>query len=166
MSSAIWTPTALSSEARPYGGKGWRLVEAQHRVSTLRLVDTLAEQALLEAVLEETKPPMPAECTGLDYLLGAADHLAAQGRNVGPMLYRDLLSIYALGGQGLASTGQAEDYALSEFDHVDQAALECVNEAVTLAVKRKDQDALAEIARTAAMVSLRWRGFAQRRAEE
>ncbi len=68
MSSAIWTPTALSSEARPYGGKGWRLVEAQHRVSTLRLVDTLAEQALLEAVLEETKPPMPAECTGLDYL--------------------------------------------------------------------------------------------------
>lgn len=69
MSSAIWTPTALSSEARPYGGKAWRLVEAQHRVSTLRLVDTLAEQALLETVLEETKPPMPPECAGLDYLL-------------------------------------------------------------------------------------------------
>lgn len=68
MSSAIWTPTALSSEARPYSGKAWRLVEAQHRVSTLRLVDSLAEQALLEAVLEETKPPMPTECAGLDYL--------------------------------------------------------------------------------------------------
>jgi hypothetical protein len=82
------------------------------------------------------------------------------------MLYRDLLSIYALGGQGLTSTGEAEDYALSEFDHVDDAALVCVNEAVTLAVRRKDHEALAEIARTAAMVSLRWRGFAQRRAEE
>lgn len=69
MSSAIWTPGALSSEARRYGGKAWRLVEAQHRVSTLRLTDSLAEQALLEAVLEETKPPMPAECAGLDYLL-------------------------------------------------------------------------------------------------
>jgi RES domain len=69
MSSAIWTPTALSSEARPYGGKAWRLVEAQHRVSTLRLVDSLSEQAQLEAVLEETKPPMPTECAGLDYLL-------------------------------------------------------------------------------------------------
>ncbi|MES2145000.1 MAG: RES family NAD+ phosphorylase [Pseudomonadota bacterium] len=68
MSSAIWTPTALSSETRPHGGKAWRLVEAQHRVSTLRLVDSLTEQALLEAVLDETKPPMPAECAGLDYL--------------------------------------------------------------------------------------------------
>jgi hypothetical protein len=69
MSSAIWTPTALSSEARPYRGKAWRLVEAQHRVSTLRLVETLDEQALLEQVLEESKPAMPAECAGLDYLL-------------------------------------------------------------------------------------------------
>ncbi len=106
------------------------------------------------------------QLTGIDYMIGAAEHLAADGQNVGPMLYRDLLVIYALGGQGSPSTGQAEDYALSNFDHVDQAALACVNEAVTLAVKRKDHEALAEIARTAAMVSLRWRGFAQRRAEE
>jgi RES domain len=69
MSSAIWTPTALSCEARAYRGKGWRLVEAQHRVSTLRLVDRLAEQALLEVMLEESKPPLPDDCAGLDYLL-------------------------------------------------------------------------------------------------
>ena len=69
MSSAIWTQTALSSETRPYRGKGWRLVEAQHHVSTLRLVDSLAEQALLEAVLDDSKPPLPAECAGLNYLL-------------------------------------------------------------------------------------------------
>lgn len=69
MSSPIWTPAALSSEARAFRGRGWRLVEAQHRVSTLKLVDTLEEQALLEDLLEETKPPLPPECRSLDYLL-------------------------------------------------------------------------------------------------
>lgn len=53
----------------PFSGTGWRLVEAQHLVSTLKLVDTLAEQAVLEAVLEESKPALPRDCLGLDYLL-------------------------------------------------------------------------------------------------
>jgi len=66
---ATWTPAALSSEARPLKGKCWRFVEAQHRVSTLKLVDTLAEQALLENLLEKTKPPVPPECQHLHYLL-------------------------------------------------------------------------------------------------
>lgn len=69
MSSPIWTPAALSSEACVYAGAGWRLVEAQHRVSTLKLVDSLAEQALLEDILEETGPAVPLECQHLDYLL-------------------------------------------------------------------------------------------------
>ncbi|UXU75922.1 MULTISPECIES: RES family NAD+ phosphorylase [unclassified Paracoccus (in: a-proteobacteria)] len=69
MSPPTWTPDALRSEARPYAGRAWRMVEAQHRVSTLKLVDSLAEQQLLEDILEATKPPLPAECRGLDYLL-------------------------------------------------------------------------------------------------
>ncbi|MBU1334242.1 MAG: RES family NAD+ phosphorylase [Alphaproteobacteria bacterium] len=69
MSLPTWTPAALSSSARPYSGTAWRLVEAQHRVSTLRLVETLAEQQLLEEILDESKPVVPAECQGLDYLL-------------------------------------------------------------------------------------------------
>ncbi len=69
MSLPIWTPAALSSEAAPWKGRGWRLVEAQHRISTLKLVDTIAEQALLEDILEDTKPPVPEPCRGLDYLL-------------------------------------------------------------------------------------------------
>lgn len=69
MSSPTWTHDALRSEARPFSGPAWRLVEAQHRVSTLKLVDSLAEQAALEDILEETKPPVPAECRHLDYLL-------------------------------------------------------------------------------------------------
>lgn len=71
MSLPIWTPAALSSSARPYTGTVWRLVEAQHRVSTLRLVDNLAEQHLLEQILDDSKPTVPAECQGLDYLLAA-----------------------------------------------------------------------------------------------
>lgn len=69
MSSPIWTPGALRSEAGPRRGAGWRLVEAQHRVSTMKLVDTLEEQALLEEELERTKPPGPPECAHLHYLL-------------------------------------------------------------------------------------------------
>ena len=69
MSSPIWTPDALRSEAKPFEGRCWRLVEAQHRVSTMKLVDTLDEQALLETELERTKPPVPPECAELHYLL-------------------------------------------------------------------------------------------------
>ena len=69
MSSPIWTPAALSSEARPYEGICWRLVEAQHIVSTLKLTDTLEEQEILERLLEDSKPLIPAECRHLDYLL-------------------------------------------------------------------------------------------------
>ncbi|EHH11699.1 RES domain-containing protein [Mesorhizobium amorphae CCNWGS0123] len=45
------------------------MVEAQHRVSTLKVVDTLDEQALLEDLIEETKPQIPLECRHLHYLL-------------------------------------------------------------------------------------------------
>lgn len=41
-------------------GEFWRAVEAQHIVATNVLVDTLAEQAELERLLEEGKPPLPA----------------------------------------------------------------------------------------------------------
>lgn len=44
-------------------------MEAQHVVATRALVDTLAEQELLEALLEDSKPPIPEPCSKLDYLL-------------------------------------------------------------------------------------------------
>ncbi len=69
MSSPTWTLDALSSEARRYECRGWRLVEAQHQVSTLKLVDTLEEQSILEDLIEETKPAIPEDCRHLDYLL-------------------------------------------------------------------------------------------------
>src|SRR5271170_7471491 len=69
MSSSISTPAVLSSDARSLAGICWRLVEAQHHVSTLKLVDSISEQELLEELIERTKPPLPPECRGLHYLL-------------------------------------------------------------------------------------------------
>ena len=69
MSSPTWTPGALESETSGYEGGGWRFVEAQHLVSTLKLADTLAEQSLLEELIEQTKPAIPEDCRHLDYLL-------------------------------------------------------------------------------------------------
>lgn len=69
MSSNIWTAAALASEARPLRGRLWRVVEAQAKVSTMKLTDTLEEQAALERLLDETKPKIPVECEHLGYLL-------------------------------------------------------------------------------------------------
>jgi hypothetical protein len=49
--------------------KLWRAVEAQHRVSTMALVDTLEEQALLEHILDDSKPAIEPELQSLHYLL-------------------------------------------------------------------------------------------------
>src|SRR6201987_500477 len=69
MSSSTWTRAALSSDARSLAGICWRLVEAQHHVSTLKLVDSAEERVVLEDLVEASKPPMPPECQGLHYLL-------------------------------------------------------------------------------------------------
>ncbi len=44
------------------------MVEAQHITSTLKLVDNLDEQSVLEEVLEGSKPLVPVECQHLCYL--------------------------------------------------------------------------------------------------
>lgn len=61
--------TPFANAARRIDAKPWRVVEAQHRASTMRLVDTLAEQRVLEDLLEASKPPIPDEAKPLHYLL-------------------------------------------------------------------------------------------------
>lgn len=78
MLSPTWTPDALSSEFQIYGNTCWRLVEAQHQVSTLKLVDSLAEQALLEDLIETSKPDLPVECGHLNYLLATPFRYGAE----------------------------------------------------------------------------------------
>ncbi|WP_204602361.1 RES family NAD+ phosphorylase [Paremcibacter congregatus] len=58
--------TAIVSKIR---GIAWRVVESQEEIATLELVDTLEEQAILEGLLEKSKPPLPENCRDLDYLL-------------------------------------------------------------------------------------------------
>lgn len=67
----MWTPTALASEARAYHGKVWRVVEAQHRISTNRLAASLEDQARLEVLAEAVKPELPQAARGLHYLLAS-----------------------------------------------------------------------------------------------
>jgi hypothetical protein len=69
VSFSTWTPLAVSSEAHDWRGPVWRMVEAQHIASTMKIVDTQDEQDLLEALLEGSKPALPADTEKLDYLL-------------------------------------------------------------------------------------------------
>ncbi len=72
MPANIWTPGALASEARPWTGSGWRAVEAQHKNATMALVHgNVDDQALLENILEESKPVLPNNAKGLHWLLAA-----------------------------------------------------------------------------------------------
>jgi hypothetical protein len=57
MSSSIWTRCAGDSEIRALRVSPWRVVEAQHLVSTRKLVDSAEEQALLEEMIDSVKPP-------------------------------------------------------------------------------------------------------------
>jgi hypothetical protein len=57
--STAWPDPAFAS-ASPRATLAWRGVEAQHIVATMRLVDSLAEQTVLEQLLEASKPALPA----------------------------------------------------------------------------------------------------------
>jgi hypothetical protein len=67
----MWTPTELASEFRPYAGRVYRVVEAQHRISMNRLAASAEDQAVLEDLAEAVKPTLPASAQHLDYLLAA-----------------------------------------------------------------------------------------------
>lgn len=65
----IWETCRGPERIGPLAGTLHRLVESQARVATLDYVDTLAEQAVLEDLLETVKPPWPAGSGHLHYLL-------------------------------------------------------------------------------------------------
>ena len=70
MSPNIWTRCAGPSEIRPLRGRFCRVVEAQFRNSTRKLVDSDEEQQLLEELIDrKAKLPVPAGFEGLHYLL-------------------------------------------------------------------------------------------------
>lgn len=69
--SEIWTAClGRCSEVR-LDGIAYRLVESQQQLATWMLVDTFAEQDLLERMLEQVKPPLAAATAHLHPLLAA-----------------------------------------------------------------------------------------------
>ena len=65
----LWQACEGEKHITALSGKLFRLVENQEQVATLNYVDTLDEQALLEEMLEETKPSYPVAAEKLHYLL-------------------------------------------------------------------------------------------------
>ncbi|MCK6557409.1 RES family NAD+ phosphorylase [Candidatus Binatia bacterium] len=61
MSQSIWTRCAGSSRVTALSLAAWRVVESQFVTSTRRLVDSDAEQELLEQLIEIVKPPLPSD---------------------------------------------------------------------------------------------------------
>ena len=64
-----WKPYWFDTGVRIRSAALWRGVEAQHVVATMRLVDNLEEQRVLEELLEASKPPLPPEAQGRHYLI-------------------------------------------------------------------------------------------------
>jgi hypothetical protein len=60
-----------ASDIRSYKGRGIRIVEAQHRIATNRLAADAVDQALLEALADEVKPPLPDAARHLPWLLAS-----------------------------------------------------------------------------------------------
>lgn len=69
MSEAGWNTGWLKTGVKHLAMGAWRGVEAQHVVSTMRLVDTAEEQDVLERLLEGSKPPLPQMKASKHYLL-------------------------------------------------------------------------------------------------
>lgn len=65
----IWQECCGAQQIKPLRGRLVRVVESQEQVATLQLVDSLAEQSLLEELLETSKPPLPQSAEPLHYLL-------------------------------------------------------------------------------------------------
>lgn len=63
-------PPAHAFKTEALRARVWRAVEAQHKVSTMRLVDnSLADQKILEDILEVSKPPVPQEARDKHWLI-------------------------------------------------------------------------------------------------
>jgi hypothetical protein len=67
----IWSQCQLGLHLGPLSGELLRLVESQEQVATSTLVDDLGEQALLEQLLDATKPVPRPGTGGLNYLLAS-----------------------------------------------------------------------------------------------
>ena len=66
-----WHLGWVHEHTQPLAMHAFRMVETQHIAATMRLVDSAAEQDVLEHMLDASKPPLPPEAQGTHYLLAA-----------------------------------------------------------------------------------------------
>ena len=71
MAPTPWNPGWVQEHTQHLSIHAFRMVETQHIAATMRLVDSAAEQDLLEHMLDDSKPPLPPEALGTHYLLAA-----------------------------------------------------------------------------------------------
>lgn len=69
MEKIDWHSLLTQAAVERIQGEAWRVVESQGEVATTAIVDTLAEQSILEGLLEASKPSLPSGTEGLHYLL-------------------------------------------------------------------------------------------------
>ena len=65
----LWESCHGTEQLTNVKGTLYRLVESQEQIATLGYVDTLDEQALLEEMLESTKPNYKEDLSAYHYLL-------------------------------------------------------------------------------------------------
>jgi len=65
----IWQECNGQEYIKPLSGTLYRLVESQSQIATMDYVDNIEEQAVLESLLEDSKPALPDETGPLHYLL-------------------------------------------------------------------------------------------------
>lgn len=66
---SIWEACQGTQYIGPIHGTLFRLIESQEQIATLGYVDTLEEQAVLEELLEQAKPPYREASSSYHYLL-------------------------------------------------------------------------------------------------
>lgn len=66
---SLWERCNGAQHIKAIKGSLYRLVESQEHIATLDYVDSLEEQALLEQLLEDTKPDYPDDTEAYHYLL-------------------------------------------------------------------------------------------------
>ncbi len=69
MDMDIWQATQAQQHITTISDDFYRIVESQQQIATTRIVDSLEEQAILEFLLETTKPPLSEKPKQLHYLL-------------------------------------------------------------------------------------------------
>jgi hypothetical protein len=96
---ADWDACLAEARAGPVSGRLLRLVESQEEVATTQLVSSLERQAVLEDLLEATKPPRRVGTERLHYLLATPfrypplKHGSRFGSRIEPSLFYGSLGL-------------------------------------------------------------------------